>query len=130
VQGVAAGKGACVTLQLAECIVGAMPDTCAQGSFCSAAGLDGFGNCTSSCDLWANTGCSTNEGCYPSPSGPGCAGAGSGAVGSTCNFLNDCAPGLICNNTCKTLCDATHTCPNAGACTMFSNLPGGLGACP
>ena len=81
------------------------------------------------CDAVANTGCPTGEGCYvASLTGNLCIpNPGTGAAGSSCSMLDDCAPGLMCvgqtlPGTCMTLCnlgsnvdcDTGETCANAG----------------
>jgi len=83
------------------------------------------------CDPFENTGCTgAGEGCYflPSEGTSTCVGAGDGAVGDTCQYLNDCTPGLLCNGTCAELCDGTHTC-TTGTCNTGYGLPDGKGLC-
>lgn len=121
----------CLPKALSEC--DAVAGTgCTGTQTCSAAGTDGFGACIESCDIFATpSGCPSNQGCYLSSSGVGCAPAGTGTADQTCSAANGCVSGLICVGTCKTPCDSytggagTHTC-TTGTCQKISNADMGV----
>ncbi|NVJ15293.1 hypothetical protein [Myxococcus sp. AM010] len=78
--------------------------------------------------------CEAPLSCYPSTSGPLCAGSGNRTEGQSCDFSNQCAPGSACVNaggglTCRPLCQpgGTPACP-AGSCRALDGNPG-VGAC-
>lgn len=88
------------------------------------------GLCTmpDSCDPFGQTGCTGGEACYFLSDGTLCGGAGTGAVGSTCGFINDCSPGMICigpqgSSTCAELCDAAFTCTSGTCQGIGSQFP-------
>ncbi|MFY1827199.1 hypothetical protein ACN47A_14865 [Myxococcus fulvus] len=85
------------------------------------------------CDPFAQ-GCAAPLSCYPSSSGPVCAGSGTRATGESCDFSNQCAPGSACVNTgqglnCRPLCrpSSSPAC-SAGTCRPLNDNPG-VGAC-
>ncbi|QSQ25125.1 hypothetical protein JY651_09420 [Pyxidicoccus parkwayensis] len=78
--------------------------------------------------------CTSPLSCYPSTSGPVCAGSGTRREGESCDFSNQCAPGSSCVNaggglTCRPLCKVggTPACAT-GTCRDISGNPG-VGAC-
>ncbi|WP_342374585.1 hypothetical protein NVS55_24930 [Myxococcus stipitatus] len=85
------------------------------------------------CDPFAQ-GCAAPLSCYPSASGPVCAGRGTRQTGDACDFSNQCVPGSTCVNTgqglrCQPLCrpSGTPACA-AGTCRPLNDNPG-VGAC-
>ena len=86
------------------------------------------------CDPFAQD-CTSPLSCYPSTSGPVCAGSGTRREGESCDFSNQCAPGSSCVNagggflTCRPLCKVggTPACAT-GTCREISGNPG-VGAC-
>ncbi|WAM23552.1 hypothetical protein [Myxococcus sp. NMCA1] len=78
--------------------------------------------------------CDAPLSCYPSTSGPLCAGSGNRTEGQSCDFSNQCAPGSACVNaggglTCRPLCQpgGTPAC-STGSCRALDSNPG-VGAC-
>ncbi len=78
--------------------------------------------------------CTSPLSCYPSTSGPVCAGSGTRREGEACDFSNQCAPGSTCVNagsglTCRPLCQpgGTPAC-TTGTCRALDGNPG-VGAC-
>jgi hypothetical protein len=85
------------------------------------------------CDPFGE-GCASPLSCYPSTSGPLCAGSGTRPEGETCDFSNQCTPGSACVNTgggltCRPLCRPAGTpgC-TTGTCRALDDNPG-VGAC-
>ena len=85
------------------------------------------------CDPFSQN-CTSPLSCYPSNSGPVCAGTGTRGEGQTCDFSNQCARGSTCVNTgrgltCRPLCRPTGTpgC-TTGTCRPLDDNPG-VGAC-
>ncbi|MCP3137329.1 hypothetical protein [Pyxidicoccus xibeiensis] len=85
------------------------------------------------CDPFGE-GCTSPLGCYPSTSGPVCAGIGTRGEGESCEFSNQCAEGSACVNpgsglTCRALCrpSGTPACAT-GRCSPLGDNPG-VGAC-
>ncbi|WP_002636634.1 hypothetical protein [Myxococcus hansupus] len=78
--------------------------------------------------------CTAPLSCYPSTSGPVCAGSGTRTEGQSCDFSNQCAPGSACVNaggglTCRSLCvpNGSPAC-STGNCRALDGNPG-VGAC-
>ncbi|NMO15051.1 hypothetical protein, partial [Pyxidicoccus fallax] len=78
--------------------------------------------------------CTAPLSCYPSTSGPVCAGTGTRREGEACDFSNQCTPGSACVDTgggltCRPLCrpGGTPACAT-GTCRTVGNNPG-VGAC-
>lgn len=64
------------------------------------------------CDAVTNTGCSGTDSCYMTQTASMCiAGAGTGTLGQTCTYVNDCIPGLLCmtSNGCQPMCHLGST---------------------
>jgi hypothetical protein len=85
------------------------------------------------CDPFG-AGCTAPLSCYPSTSGPVCAGSGTLREGESCDFSNQCAPGSACVNTgggltCRPLCrpGGAPACAT-GTCRALDDNPG-VGAC-
>ncbi|MCE9672655.1 hypothetical protein LY474_33090 [Myxococcus stipitatus] len=85
------------------------------------------------CDPFASA-CAAPLSCYPSASGPVCAGSGTRGTGASCDFSNQCAPGSACVSTgagltCRPLCrpGGTPAC-STGTCRPLSGNTG-VGAC-
>ena len=69
------------------------------------------------CDIWAQTGCQSGEGCYRVQGGIACLTAGTTEAGEACQFTNDCVPGAVCvNSQCQELCDAKEGATGPNAC--------------
>ncbi|MCP3098476.1 hypothetical protein LZ198_06245 [Myxococcus sp. K15C18031901] len=85
------------------------------------------------CDPFAQA-CAAPLSCYPSSSGPVCAGSGTRGPGESCDFSNQCAPGSACvaagvGLTCRPLCrpGGPPAC-SSGTCRPLSGNAG-VGAC-
>ena len=85
------------------------------------------------CDPFGES-CASPLSCYPSTSGPVCAGSGTRREGEACEFSNQCTPGSACVNTgsgltCRPVCrpNGTPACA-AGSCRALDDNPG-VGAC-
>lgn len=92
---------------------------------CALFGTDcGGGTCANS--FGDNDGVNTFEGCRN---------AGAAGIGQSCGAQWDCQANMNCSGaggvfTCHPICDSTHSCADAGACTPQAGLPNGGGACP
>ncbi len=86
-------------------------------------GLCGEGD---TCDPFAMTGCGTGEACYFVNGATICATEGTIAAGASCQYVEDCVAGLLCDGTtCLELCDAAFTCVT-GTCQgigTFADFP-------
>lgn len=127
------GGAACFALSQAECVSTRTPTGCGAGEVCQDVGTDGFGKCGAGCDLYEQN-CADAEGCYPSLSGaPACASTRGAAEGASCEYLNDCAAGMMCvgsnatDGTCHKFCNDTHPCAT-GTCQTRQGLEG-VGVC-
>ncbi|MBU1219971.1 hypothetical protein KKF34_06885 [Myxococcota bacterium] len=110
--------------------------TCPNGGLCNSGfqGVDDFHICTQpvECDPIDNTGCTAPQGCYiiSQAGDTDCAQAGTGALGTSCTYINDCTPGLICagpqgSSTCMELCDTTAPeCPQGETCQTLVSTYG------
>ncbi|MFP2925852.1 hypothetical protein ACLESO_11660 [Pyxidicoccus sp. 3LG] len=91
------------------------------------------GPASARCDPFGED-CTSPLGCYPSTSGPVCAGIGTRGAGETCDYSNQCARGSTCVNagrglTCRPLCGTSGTPACAtGTCRPVEGNPG-VGAC-
>ncbi|WP_426752982.1 hypothetical protein [Myxococcus sp. Y35] len=78
--------------------------------------------------------CTAPLSCYPSSSGPVCAGSGTRTEGQSCEFSNQCTPGSACVNaggglTCRALCQpGGEPACSSGSCRALDGNPG-VGAC-
>lgn len=90
---------------------------------------------SAACDPFGQD-CAAPLSCYPSTSGPVCAGIGNLGEGATCEFSNQCAAGSTCVRTeggltCRKLCrlpSGDPTCAS-GTCRSVDNNPSNVGAC-
>jgi hypothetical protein len=128
-----AGSGdACLPTSYSECDLTKRGD-CGAGKTCMIIGLDPIGKCETGCDIFAQD-CGGPDagpggGCYPTALGEGhCVDDNSGGKdGDTCLYVNDCAPGLSCNDEgserkCRPLCGGPSnvTCKNGKTCVDLS----------
>ncbi len=108
--------------------------TCPEGGLCMYSLQNSTLNLCAlpdNCDPVANTGCTTaGEGCYivDQQGNSSCVPAGTMVAGDTCQYINDCSPGLLCNGTCIAMCDDAHPCA-AGTCTSLGIPNSTIGAC-
>jgi hypothetical protein len=91
------------------------------------------GPASTRCDPFGED-CTSPLSCYPSTTGPVCAGSGTRTEGEACDFSNQCAPGSTCANaggglTCRPVCrpGGTPACAT-GSCRALDDNPG-VGAC-
>jgi hypothetical protein len=124
---------------LPYCIPGGTP-TCPGAGVCGATveNHPTLGLCLEgdNCDPMAQTGCGTGEACYllNSAGDTMCGTAGAGAQGTSCEYLNDCAGGLLCygnpgTSTCEPLCDGSHACTTGTCADLGITAWPGLGVC-
>jgi len=80
------------------------------------------------------SGCGAGEACYllNQAGDTLCATAGTGALGSSCQFIDDCAGGLACLGNpaaCSALCDVSHACIIGTCQDLATTAWPGLGVC-
>lgn len=103
-------------------------DAVGNGGLCAIAASQGseilFSACTMPCDLIAQTGCPAQNQCsmYNSgnTAGTNCTGIGTAALNETCSVHFDCAPGMMCAGTCKTICIVGDSSPCTGPTTCVA----------
>ena len=116
---------------------------------CAAVGLDAVGQCNDACDyftqdcpaLQSDAGM-TAQGCFANDFGEGICGSASGTAidGDSCQFIDDCAPGLGCHpegatgaGVCRPYCGGpmSKTCTNGKKCVDLSTtvLKSTVGVC-
>jgi hypothetical protein len=130
----------CLPASYSECDL-SKRGSCGSGKVCIIAGLDPVGFCAPGCDIFeqacggvaADAGADTGppkQGCYPNALGEGhCADVKTaGADGDDCLYVNDCAPGLSCNDegasrVCRPLCGGPNDAPcnNGKTCVDLSS---------
>jgi hypothetical protein len=125
----------CTPMFFADCRTDVTPTGCPANQGCVALASDGYGGCFASCDVFASA-CAGGDRCLPvADTGGVCLPPfASKTLGQACASADECSAGLACAGTggtftCKTICDATHACPQGqGACT-FGLVPPALGFC-
>jgi hypothetical protein len=113
--------------------------TCDQNTGCVAdlvcvlnAGSTTTGTCLAECDKTTGSGCFNTENCIAafSDGSAACFPAGAGVDGNTCNDVNDCARGFLCNfneGKCRARCDQGFSCSSADdTCTAVANALGSI----
>jgi hypothetical protein len=93
--------------------------------------LPNYEVCTFHCQLQDPSACgpngSLNAGCiYDGVGGTDCEDVGLSGIGTSCQFLNDCLPGLVCAGTCMPWCRVTQSpsdCGDGEACQAFAGSP-------
>ena len=136
------GNGSiCLPASYSECDL-SKRGSCGGGKVCIISGLDPVGFCAPGCDIFAQD-CggsvtvdggadagAPKEGCYPNALGEGhCADVKTaGKDGDDCLYVNDCAPGLSCNDegsarVCRPLCGGPGdvACKNGKSCVDLSS---------
>jgi hypothetical protein len=81
------------------------------------------------CELFPQSGCQMNEGCYPTSSlaGFACFTYNGIQPGEACMFTNDCTPGHAClSGSCQQLCDASMGADPSVACDEVCDSSGTL----
>jgi hypothetical protein len=88
------------------------------------------------CDLVGQTGCSSNQTCFPNtPTQNVCVASGNQPTGSACIHASDCRSGNTCvNGACFQFCSRTNPqCPGPGRCNQAAAKDGqpipGVGLC-
>jgi hypothetical protein len=102
---------------------------CVPLSDTDAGPLAKYGTCSFRCELQDPNACGATGdlygGCiFDGVGGTDCIGVGIANIGDTCNYINDCKPGLVCaGSQCAQWCRVSHSpsdCGDGEACQAFA----------